>query len=227
MANDGIKWITKAGKHIPIGAVSDYMNKFIRNKGKNNDYEKLKKMSDDVDFSDKSEEMVTNFYKKIGYDKEPISVTNEQYEKLRNKGYVELSKGVSGFGTKQQIDNGNLISYTNNGSHNKQYAFMTGVYSSYDDGAKNAFIYSRFDNNKTYTVLVDKNAKIISENKLNELRTKYNEIALQNSNTYHKMSNIINKDDGIFASTLGYDVIDYEDAKYMAILNKSKVILKK
>lgn len=79
MANDGITWITKGGKHIPIGATNDYMNKYIRNKGKTKEQqiEELRKKYDKE----------TNMFKKgeiqeeINMLKDDFKGTKEEYRK--------------------------------------------------------------------------------------------------------------------------------------------------
>ena len=91
----------------------------------------------------------------------------------------------------------------------------------------------------TTSALLNKEAKVISDKKLNELKTKYSQQAVnkameisknnmeQASKYYDKMNKIINTDNGIFAAALGYDAIDVEDAKYIVSLNRGKMITKK
>ena len=57
MLDDGITWITRGGKHIPIGATNDYMNKFIRNKGK-----KQKDNSKEIEELQKEYDSIKNMF---------------------------------------------------------------------------------------------------------------------------------------------------------------------
>ena len=45
------------------------------------------------------------------------------------------------------------------------------------------------------------------------------------ANKYYTKMNKITMDDGVFAAALGYDAINVTDAKYIVILNRSKVIV--
>lgn len=244
---DNGRWVTINGAHIFIKDGQNPMDAFIKQKGGKNDYENIENLSNSKalngDYSkslDKQRDMASEFYKEIGYDGKPKTVSEEEYQKLKSDGAREIARGIRGHEEegKYGIDRYNQYKEGEMFIGN-QRVFGSGTYYTYEEDYQSTV--DRYSNKDgiTYTALIDKNAKIITDRKLNELKLEYGQkmmdkaLQLRNkdpelaSEYYTKMNNIINTDNGIFASALGYDAIDVEDAQYIVSLNRSKIIVKK
>lgn len=228
--------------------MNDKLRSIVGNKiSKKSDYENLEELSsskalndDYTNSTDSTRDMAKSFYKELGYDKTPVVVSEDEYENLKSQGLREIARGIRGYNDEGKNGKDFLGQYKSGDYYiGNQRVFGSGAYYSYEEDASNTI--SRYSNQYgvTYTALLDKNAKIIGHNRLQELKNEYTDKVLKKateiskndsqkaSEYYNKMNNIINRDDGIFASALGYDAIDVEDAKYIVSMNRGKVIIKR
>lgn len=244
---DNGRWVTINGAHVFVKDGQSPMDAFIRQKGGKSDYENIENLSKSKalnknysDSLDKARDKALEFYKEIGYDGKPKIVTKEEYDKLKSEGAREIARGIRGYGIEGKNGQDFYDQYKSGEMYiGSQRVFGSGTYYSYENDVKDTI--SRYSNadGLTHTALIDKSAKIITDRKLNELKAEYGQKmmdkALQLGNKdpqlaneyYTKMNNVINMDNGIFASSLGYDAIDVEDAQYIVSLNRSKIILVK
>jgi rubrerythrin len=178
--------------------------------------------------------------KELGYDAKPQMVSEKEFNQLKLDGNKEIYRGIRGYGVEGKMGADFVKQYNEGDIYiGNQRVFGSGTYYTYEKDAKSTV--ERYSNKDgaTTSALLNKEAKVISDKKLNELKTKYSQQAVnkameisknnmeQASKYYDKMNKIINTDNGIFASALGYDAIDVEDAKYIVSLNRGKMITKK
>lgn len=119
-----------------------------------------------------------------------------------------------------------------------QRVFGSGTYFGYGKDAHSiAHRYAQQDNDNILKASIVGNAKIITSEKINAKRDEFRAKAFEKAteinktkgsaeaNKYYTKMNKITMDDGVFAAALGYDAINVTDAKYIVILNRSKVIV--
>lgn len=212
-------------------ATYEELENIAENKALNDDYSKS---------TDRIKDMAKNYYKELGYDAKPVAVDEEEYNKLKSKGYKEIHRGIRGYGEEGKTGKDFVKQYNEGDLYiGDQRVFGSGTYYTYEKDASSTV--ERYSNKDGATVsnLLSKDAKVITSSKLNELKAKYSKQAVDKameisktdmnkaSKYYDKMNKIINTDNGIFAASLGYDAIDVEDANYIVSLNRGKIIRKK
>lgn len=252
MSDDiGGVWRTIGGRRVFIKDGED-LETAMKNSGKfGNDktnlkdsYENLEKVADKFEykkfqsFEKEYQEVVEDFYKEIGYDAKP-KITNEiELERVaRATKYGLLERGYRG------EDKEKIQDYINQFKKGDLYigsqrAFGSGTYFGYGQEAHSiAHRYGQQDNDNILKATIANNSKVISSQQLNTKREKFMNKAFEKAseinktegseaaNKYYKKMNYITMDDGVFAASLGYDAIDVEDAKYLVVLNRGKVLV--
>lgn len=231
----------------PMKLTNKYMNDMIQGKIKVSGYQRVEILSnnevlnkDYINSKDKTKDMASEFYKELGYDEKPILVDEKEYERLKSGKYKEMGRGIRGYGIEGKNGEDFYNQYVNGDMYlGGQRVFGSGTYYSYEDDVVNKI--GRYSNREgtVYTAILKDDTKVITNKRLNELKKDYINKAKKQSlkinekdnkkatEYYRRMDNIINRDDGIFASALGYDAIDVEEAKYIVSMNRGKVIMKK
>lgn len=160
------------------------------------------------------------FYKRIGYDKKPKVVSSEEFKKI-SKDKVVMMRSTATEGYKQYIDGEYKVSSLENSMYG------TGVYYAY--AKEDIEYYKGLDakSGKDYTVfnsVYSSEARIIDSKTLDMYKE---EIRANLGNNREFIDNVILADNGVLASSLGYDGILFDNVKYFLSTNRGKMIVEK
>ena len=207
----GRKVFIKKGQNLSdamreSGKFDDIMGSYNKNK------EKFKQQWDKKDYTNARK----NFYKELGYDKHPQKVSEEEFNKIAKDNFIIVRSADD-----ENIKNFVSGEYEVSTVQNSMYG--TGIYFAYDE--KEIEYYKNLSGQQSVSTIkatLAKDTKIINSS---ELRQKKEQIR-QSLGNRTEIDSIILADNGVLASSLGYDAVNIEDKHYILLLNRQKAILK-